>query len=436
MNKKVLIRTYGCQMNEYDSELITGILTTAGYGVVTDPMDADIVMLNTCAVRENANRRVYGKIHDIRHKHPGRPVIGILGCIATNLKNKLLEDKHLKIDFIAGPDSYKRLPEIIHQACKTHNKIADITFSKIETYEDIVPERVEGVNAWVAVMRGCDNFCTFCVVPYTRGRERSRSVKNILNEVKQIAREGFPQVTLLGQNVNSYHDNSRDFADLLAEASKIEAIKRIRFMSPHPKDFSNKLIDVIANNPKVCKHIHLPLQSGNTRVLALMNRTYTKKGFLDLVDRIREACPDVVLTTDIIVGFPTETDNEFNDTVDVLKKIEFDSAFIFKYSQREGTIAAKKYPDDVPEEKKTARTVLLNELMQQTALKKNQAMISQTCEILIEREGNNRSENGWAGRTNGNKLVLIPDGDYKISQLVNVKITEATPHLLRGIPKS
>ena len=318
---KVFLETYGCQMNEYDSELVRSILKKENYEFVTDELAADIVMLNTCAIREHAHRKVYGRVHHIRHARGKDPVmIGILGCMATNLRQDLLEDRSLKIDFIAGPDSYKRLPQLIHEASDEGQKSYDVTLSEFETYSDIIPAVQKGVNAWIAVMRGCNNFCTFCVVPYTRGRERSRSPENVVDEVRRLAAEGFKQVTLLGQNVNSYRYDDYDFAYLMDEVSKVNGIERIRFTSPHPKDFPDRFLDLMAVNPKICKHIHLPLQAGNNRVLDMMNRTYTKEEFLDLVDKIRAKIPDVALTTDIIVGFPTETDEEFEDTLQVVSK--------------------------------------------------------------------------------------------------------------------
>ena len=380
-NMKIFLETYGCQMNEYDSELVRSILKKENYEFVTDEFKADIVMLNTCAIREHAHRKVYGRVHNIRHtRGKDSPVmIGILGCMATNLRQDLLEDRSLKIDFIAGPDSYKRLPQLIHEASDEGQKSYDVTLSEFETYSDIYPSRKEGmvVNAWIAVMRGCNNFCTFCVVPYTRGRERSRSPENVVEEVRRLAAEGFKQVTLLGQNVNSYRYDDYDFAYLMDEVSKVEGIERIRFTSPHPKDFPDRFLDLMAVNPKICKHIHLPLQAGNNRILDMMNRTYTKEEFLNLVDKIRAKIPNVALSTDIIVGFPTETDEEFEDTLQVVSKAQFDSAFTFKYSERQGTIASKKYPDDVPEAIKTERIMRLNEIQKEITYQKNRAHIGE-----------------------------------------------------------
>ncbi|MEJ2635279.1 MAG: tRNA (N6-isopentenyl adenosine(37)-C2)-methylthiotransferase MiaB, partial [Calditrichia bacterium] len=374
--KKVYIETYGCQMNEYDTELVRAILLEHEYSLTGREDDADIVMLNTCSVRENANRKVYNRIHTIRQNHNGNGVmIGVLGCMASNFRKTLLEDRELKLDFVAGPDSYKRLPQLIREVEEKGSGAYDVTLSEFEDYSDVYPARKDGVNAWIAVMRGCNNFCTFCVVPYTRGRERSRSPQSVVGEVRRLAGEGFKQVTLLGQNVNSYQYEKQDFAYLLQKVSEVEGIERIRFTSPHPKDFPHSLLHVVAENPRVCKHIHLPLQAGNSRVLEAMNRTYTKEDYLHLASDIREHYPEMVITTDIIVGFPTESDAEFEDTVAVMREVAYDSAFIFKYSERKGTIAARRYPDDVPEEKKTERIVLLNEIQKEIPLRKNRAHI-------------------------------------------------------------
>jgi tRNA-2-methylthio-N6-dimethylallyladenosine synthase len=433
LQKKIFLETYGCQMNEYDSELVKAILKKENYEFVPKEGDADIVMLNTCAIRENAHRKVYGRVHNIRHARKGKPVmVGILGCMATNLRQEIFEDRSLKIDFIAGPDSYKRLPQLIKEASGDEGtKAFDVTLSEFETYSDITPSRKEGANAWIAVMRGCNNFCTFCVVPYTRGRERSRSVENVIEEVKQLAAEGFKQVTLLGQNVNSYEHEGKDFADLLEAVSKVDGIERIRFTSPHPKDYPDRFLDLMADNPKICKQIHIPLQAGNNRVLDMMNRTYTKEEFLGLVDKMRKRIPGVVLSTDIIVGFPTETDEEFEDTVDVMNKVQFDFAFMFKYSERKGTVASKKFPDDVSDEKKTERINRIVALQKEVALRTNQADIGKVETIMIDNLVA-LDNTAIAGRTDGGKLVFIPKSSYKLGDMVTVKIMDATPHALKG----
>jgi tRNA-2-methylthio-N6-dimethylallyladenosine synthase len=434
--KKIFLETYGCQMNEYDSELVRSILKKESYEFVTDEFKADIVMLNTCAIREHAHRKVYGRVHNIRHaRGKESPVmIGILGCMATNLRQDLLEDRSLKIDFIAGPDSYKRLPDLIREASGDAEKPYDVTLSEFETYSDITPSRKEGANAWIAIMRGCNNFCTFCVVPYTRGRERSRSPENIIEEVRQLTKEGFKQVTLLGQNVNSYRYETQDFAYLMEEVSKVSGIERIRFTSPHPKDYPDRFLDVMANNPKICKQIHIPLQAGNNRILDLMNRTYTKEEFLSLVDKMRKRIPGVSLSTDVIVGFPTETDEEFEDTFQILQQVEFEAAFTFKYSERKGTVASKKYPDDISEEKKTERIMRLVALQKDIVYKKNKEQVGKVFDVLIEPATGDKSTQNSVARTDGNYLVIIPDRSYPIGEIVRVRITEATPHVLKAIP--
>ncbi len=423
-------------MNEYDTELVKSILTKENYAIVKTENEADIIMLNTCAVRENAHRKVYGRVHDIHHRREGRPVmIGILGCMATNLRQEIFENRKLKIDFIAGPDSYKRLPDLIREA-QGGEKAFDLTLSEFETYSDIYPARKDGINAWIAVMRGCNNFCTFCVVPYTRGRERSREVENIVEEVRQLAGEGFKQVTLLGQNVNSYRHEEHDFAHLLEEVAKVDGIERVRFTSPHPKDFPDRVIDAIASNPKLCNHLHVPMQSGNDRVLDMMNRTYTQKEYLDLIAKMRKKIPNVALSTDVIVGFPTETDAEFEGTYNVMKEVEFDSSFIFKYSERKNTVAAKKFPDDVAEEIKTSRIVKLNDLQKIQSLKLNRAYIGTVERVLVEAETTAKSTGTLREeiqtRTDTNKIVILPASSGKLGDFLNVRITDATTYVLKG----
>ncbi|MFT5387484.1 MAG: tRNA-2-methylthio-N6-dimethylallyladenosine synthase [Lysobacterales bacterium] len=432
-NKKIFVETYGCQMNEYDTELVKSILQKDKFAFVKTEAEADVIMLNTCAIRENAHRKVYGRIHKIKHDRGSKPVkIGILGCMATNLRQELLDNKNIDIDFIAGPDSYKRLPNLIHESYQAGEKSFDVTLSEFETYSDITPSRNAGVNAWIAVMRGCNNFCTFCVVPYTRGRERSRSVVNVVEEAKKLAGDGFKQITLLGQNVNSYKHEGQDFADMIQAVSEVNGIERIRFTSPHPKDFPENLIQLIATNPKVCKQIHYPIQSGNDRVLDLMNRTYTKQEILDHIAYIRQVIPNIAFSTDIIVGFSSETDAEFEDTYDVMKQVEFDSAFIFKYSERKNTIASKKHPDDVPEAIKTERIVRLNELQRAITLKKNEAHTGEIHQVLVEKLESTKSKDKCFGRTDQNKIVVFPKADYKVGDFIDVRITRGTPSSLEG----
>jgi tRNA-2-methylthio-N6-dimethylallyladenosine synthase len=431
--KKVYIETYGCQMNEYDTEIVRAVLQQADYEIVNRENDADIIMLNTCSVRDNVNRKVYNRIYTIRNSGNGNPLlVGVLGCMASNFRKDLLEDPYLKLDFVVGPDSYKRLPGLLREVEQSKKSAYDVTLSEFEDYSDIYPQRKNGINAWIAVMRGCNNFCTFCVVPYTRGRERSRSPRNIVAEVRRLVKEGFKQVTLLGQNVNSYQYQGKDFSYLLEEVSKVKGLDRIRFTSPHPKDFPHRLLHVVAENHRVCKHIHLPLQAGNSRILERMNRTYSKEEYLLLVDAIREHFPAMVLTTDIIVGFPGETAEEFEDTLDVMKKVEFDSAFIFKYSPRKGTVAFRRFPDDVPETVKKERIVRLNEIQNYISLRKNRAHIGEVHRILIEQESTRKSPDDFQGRNDGNKIVILPRGNYRSGDYVDAEILDATPHVLKG----
>ncbi|MEZ4763588.1 MAG: tRNA (N6-isopentenyl adenosine(37)-C2)-methylthiotransferase MiaB [Calditrichia bacterium] len=429
--KKVFIETYGCQMNVYDTEIVKSVLAESGYELTQTETDADIVLLNTCSVRENANNKVFSRINRIQSERngKGKAQVGILGCMATNFRKQLLENPKLPIDFIAGPDSYKRLPQLLADMDVNGNdaKNWDVTLSEFETYSDVYPTQTEGVNAWIAVMRGCDNFCTFCVVPYTRGRERSRSPQNVVDEAKRLAEQGFRQITLLGQNVNSYKFEGNDFAYLLEKVSEVEGIERIRFTSPHPKDFPRPLLKVIAENPKLCKQIHLPLQAGNDRVLEMMNRTYTQKEYLDLVDEIRELYPQMALSTDIIVGFPTETDAEFAETLNVMEAVQYDSAFIFKYSERPQTIAKRKFPDDVPEPVKTERIVKLNEIQRRHSYQKNLAHIGQIHEVLIDQEFTKKSADEFQGRNDANKIVIFPKGDFRRGQFVNVEKSPTPP---------
>ena len=428
----VYIETFGCQMNEYDTQLVRSILKSSGYGFADSPETADIVLLNTCAIRENAHNKVYGHIGRLKHlKHEKGLVIGVLGCMAQNLKKDLLTPNSL-IDVLAGPDSYRSLPELLQRAGEGRKELpADR--SEYETYSDITPDPVPGVTAWIAVMRGCDNFCTFCVVPYTRGRERSRPLSDVLAETEALAASGCRQITLLGQNVNSYRDGNHDFADLLLAVANVGGIERVRFMSPHPKDFPEKLLDAVAGHPRISKHIHLPLQAGSDRLLELMGRSYTRKEYCALVGRIRALWPDMVLTTDIIVGFCSETEADYQETCDLLNDIDYQSAYVFKYSERKNTIAARKLKDDVPEAVKSERAARLIELQRAVSLKKNRAMIGQTIEVLIEGESKRSSER-WMGRTDGSIVTVFPKTDphLKPGGLAQVLINDATVTTLYG----
>jgi len=420
-------------MNEYDSELVKSILIDNQFELTTREEEAEVIFLNTCAIRENAHSKIYARLGDLkkyRKSKKDKVVVGLLGCMSQNLRGELNRNENL-VDIFAGPDSYKRLPAMIHSVSQNGKKEYDFSLSEFEDYSDVYPKRIPGVNAWIAVMRGCDNFCTFCVVPYTRGRERSRTIKSVVDESRQLAVDGFKQVTLLGQNVNSYKSEGDDFADLMQAVAEVDGIERVRFTSPHPKDFPDKFLKIMAENPKICSHIHLPLQAGNDRVLEMMARTYTRKNFLKLVEQIRKTDPDVALTTDIIVGFPTESDADFEDTIEVMNEVQFDAAFTFKYSERKNTIAWRTQPDDVPEEKKTERIVRLVELQRNHSLIRNQAKLGQTLETLIEGPSK-RKPDEWMGRTDGNKIVILPKGSFQPGDMVMVKITDVTANTLFG----
>jgi len=418
-------------MNVYDSELIKSILTDSEYTISQDIKSSKVALLNTCSVRENANNKVLNRIHELKRENKNI-IVGILGCMATNFKTELLDNKKLKIDLIAGPDSYKQLPALISDAIESNNtsKPFDVTLSEFETYESVTPTRDNSANAWVAIMRGCNNFCTFCVVPYTRGRERSRSVESVLDEVNKLVDQGFKQVTLLGQNVNSYRFGNDSFTDLLDQVSSKTSIERIRFTSPHPKDFPDDLLDLIAERDNICKQIHVPLQAGNNRVLKKMNRTYTKEEFLFLIEKMKNKVPNVALSTDIILGFPTETYDEFLDTLDVCNKVKFDHAYIFKYSERPNTRAALKFPDDVSSEEKTKRITQLVSEQKKHSLERNQRWVNKNQEILIERIESDQV----VGRNDANVLVYAnnENKNVKIGDLINVKVTSASPHGLKA----
>jgi tRNA-2-methylthio-N6-dimethylallyladenosine synthase len=427
----VYLETYGCQMNEYDSELVRAILFEDGFAEAGELESADVVLLNTCAVREHAHNRVYGRLQELSRLCNQKEItVGVLGCMAQNLKMELL-DNNLNVDLIAGPDSYRILPQLIHEARDEGHKGAAIDLSEFETYNEIYPRRQEGVNAWIAAMRGCNNFCTFCVVPYTRGRERSRPLESVVDETRRLVGDGYSQVTLLGQNVNSYRHEGRTFADLIKAVADIPGIRRVRFTSPHPKDFPDDLLNVIAAHPHVCKHIHLPLQAGSDRILDRMRRLHTADDYLSLVDKIRDAIPQVSLTTDVILGFPTESRNEFMETVRVMERVQFDSAFIFNYSERKGTVAKRRWRDDVPTEEKKYRITYLNELQKRINLELNRRHIGEVEEILVEGPSK-RNPNEWTGRSDGNKLVIFARTTERAGDYIRIRITDVTAHVLKG----
>jgi len=431
MRKKYYIETYGCQMNVADSELVAGLLQKEGFGATTQIDEADAIFVNTCAVREHAEERVHSRLGNFRILKEKKPelIVGVLGCMAQNLKNKLLENKPY-IDVVLGPDSYRKLPELINRKLDRSDSVVDTKLSRFEVYDDLFPSRQTGINAWVSIMRGCDKFCTFCIVPFTRGRERSRPVDSIVTEARQAVAEGFVELTLLGQNVNSYRHEEQGFADLLKAVAQVAGLKRIRYTSPHPQDIDDELLETMAELDNVCNSIHLPLQAGADRILQRMNRTYTRDHFMRLSDRIREILPQVGLTTDIIVGFPGETDEEFQQTLQVLEHVKFESAYTFKYSPRPGTKAAQ-FTDQVDPEKSQYRLEQLIKLQKQHTLIRNQENVGNTEIVLVEKESK-RSSLNWAGRTDSNKWVIFDKGNAQIKDFVAVEITEARGVSLHG----
>ena len=437
---RVHIETFGCQMNEYDTELVRSLLKARGFAFTDDRERADVVLLNTCAIRENAYSKVYGHLADLKPIKGARNlVVGVLGCMAQHLKEELAERAPL-VDVLVGPDGYRRLPDLLIEAIHAQEeglsrKGFAVDLSEYETYGDIVPDRPSGVNAWLAVMRGCDNFCTFCVVPYTRGRERSRDPEGILMEAEQLIAQGCKQITLLGQNVNSYRFEAWDFARLMIAVADLPGIERVRFTSPHPKDFPPALLDAVAGHPKICKHIHLPVQSGNDRILGLMDRTYSRKDYLALVEEIRRRHPGIALSTDIICGFSSETEEEFNDTYRLVQDVGFHAAFVFKYSERKNTIAARKYPDDVPEAVKVDRVNRLVDLAKGISLERNRELIDQTVEVLVEGDSK-RSADQWMGKTDTIITVVWDKAGSEVrpGDLVPVTIQRASVTTLFGAP--
>jgi len=431
MSKSYFIETYGCQMNVADSELVSGLLTREGFSETKDIHTADAIFVNTCAIREHAEDKVHSRLgyyHQIKRKNP-KTIIGVLGCMAQNLKKDILESKPF-VDIVLGPDSYRRLPEMIRERSNESSHLVDTKLSRFEVYDDMFPSRNEGINAWISIMRGCDKFCTFCIVPFTRGRERSRSVEGIIQEAAKAVSDGFIEVTLLGQNVNSYLHEGHNFHELLDAVAQIPGLKRIRYTSPHPEDMTQDVLNVMAKHDNICNHVHLPLQAGNDEVLNRMNRTYTKDQFLARVNQIRNTLPNVGISTDIIVGFPGENEAEFQETLDMMEAVKFDSAFTFKYSSRPGTKAAE-FDDHVPEDEKQHRLERLIEMQQKHTLFRNKTIIGRVEMVLVEKESK-RSKKQWAGRTDANKWVVFNKENAKIKDLIPVKIMDARGITLHG----
>jgi len=430
--KKLYIETYGCQMNVADSEVVASVMQMAGYETTDDLNEADAVFLNTCSVRDNAEQKIIHRLEAlaaIKRKHP--LIIGVLGCMAERAQQDLLDNHHC--DLVAGPDAYLSLPDMIAQA-ETGHKAMNIELSTTETYRDVVPQRIglgHKIGGYVSIMRGCNNFCHYCIVPYTRGRERSRDVESILREVRDLRDRGFKEVTLLGQNVNSFACGDTNFPQLLRKVAEEAPEVRVRFTTSHPKDMSDETLQVIAEMPNVCKHIHLPVQSGSNRILKLMNRKYTREWYLDRVAAIRRIIPDCGLSTDIFVGYCSETEEDHQLSLSLMREVQYDSAFMFKYSERPGTYASKHLPDDVPEKVKISRLNELIVLQTEMSAIQNKKDEGKEFDVLVE-GFSKRSREQLCGRTEQNKMVVFDKGSHHIGETVRVRITGSTSATLIG----
>lgn len=434
--KKLFIETYGCQMNVADSEVVASILSNK-YEITEEERSADLVLINTCSVRDNAEQRIHKRLRElgaIKKRRPGM-IIGLLGCMAERLKDQLLRDEPA-LDFVAGPDAYRTIPELIEKAANGEDAY-NVTLSKEETYDNIMPLRyaANGVSGFISIMRGCDNFCSYCVVPFTRGRERSRSPQTILAEANQLLADGYKEVTLLGQNVNSYHYEKdgkvTTFADLMEMVALLSPQLRVRFATSHPKDISDELIHVIAKYPNICKFIHLPVQAGSTSMLQRMHRVYTREQYLERIATIKRVIPECSIATDIIAGFCGETEEEHQATLSLMREVGYASAYMFKYSVRDNTYAATHFPDDIPEEVKTQRLEEIIALQQQLSLESNQQDVGKTFEVLVEGTSK-RSDEQLFGRTSQNKVAIFPRGNHQKGEYVHVKILSCTAATLIG----
>ena len=440
--KKLYIETYGCQMNVADSEVIASVMKMADYDYTESLNEADAVLLNTCSVRENAETKIYNRLEALHalQKRGHKFIIGVVGCMAERVKDDLIKNHH--VDLVAGPDAYLTLPELF-ASVEVGEKAMNIELSTTETYKDIIPERVCGnhISGFVSIMRGCNNFCHYCIVPYTRGRERSRDIKSILNEVLDLQRRGFKEVTLLGQNVNSYHfiqkdENGNvtdevDFPELLRRVAHAVPNMRVRFTTSHPKDMSDETLHVIAENANLCRHIHLPVQSGSDRILKLMNRKYTRAWYMDRVAAIRRIIPNCGLTTDIFVGYHSETEEDHQMSLSLMRECGYDSAFMFKYSERPGTYASKHLPDDVPEETKLRRLSEMINLQNELSAESYRKDIGKEYEVLVE-GFSKRSRAQLFGRTGQNKVVVFDKGNHHIGDFVKVRILDSSSATLKG----
>lgn len=434
MMKKFYIETYGCQMNVADSEVVAAIMQTTDSEITDNIGDADIVILNTCSIRDNAEQKVQHRLQELGGKRKQGKIIGVIGCMAERMGDELARD--YGVDFVAGPDAYMDIPNLLAQ-CEQGERAINVTLSKTETYRDIMPARIgKQISGFVSIMRGCNNFCSYCVVPYTRGRERSRDVESILNEVKDLQAKGYKEVTLLGQNVNSYRflrDNGEtvDFADLLETVANAAPEMRIRFTTSHPKDMSDKTLETIARHDNLCKFIHLPVQSGSDKILKLMNRKYTREWYLDRIAAIRRILPDATIGTDVFCGFHDETLEDHAETLSLMREVGFDTAFMFKYSERPGTFAQKHLPDNVPEEEKVRRLNEIIDLQSQLSLESNLREIGKTVEVLVE-GFSKRSHDDMYGRTSQYKTVVFPRNGRHIGETVHVLVKEASAATLKG----
>ena len=434
--KKLLIETYGCQMNVADSEVVASIMDMAGYEVCEDMEAADAVFLNTCSVRDNAEQKILSRLEFLHSQQKKRGaehrlIIGVIGCMAERVKEKLIQE--YGVDLVAGPDSYMALPDLIAQA-ECGQKAMDVELSLTETYSDIIPQRLHTghIGGFVSIMRGCNNFCHYCIVPYTRGRERSRDVESILKECRDLQARNFKEVTLLGQNVNSYSYGETDFPKLLRLVAQAVPNMRVRFTTSHPKDMSDETLHVIAEEPNVCKHIHLPVQSGSNRILKLMNRKYTREWYLDRVAAIRRIIPDCAISTDIFAGYCSETEEEHQESLSLMRLCQYDSSFMFKYSERPGTYASKHFPDDIPEEVKIRRLNELIALQNELSAECNRLCVGKEYDVLLEGTSK-RSREQLFGRTEQNKVVIIDRDNHRIGETVRVRITESSSATLKGI---
>ena len=436
--KKLFIETYGCQMNVADSEVVASVMKLAGYGVTEDLDDCDAILINTCSIRDNAEQKIFSRLQQLaalKKKKSGKMIVGIIGCMAERMKDELI--KNHGVDLVAGPDAYLDLPNLI-AAVENGESAINIELSTTETYRDVIPSRIGGnkISGYISIMRGCNNFCSYCIVPYTRGRERSREPGSILNELRDLEAKGFKEVVLLGQNVNSYcytaPDGSVvDFARLLEMVADAAPEMRVRFTTSHPKDMSDEIIAMIASKPNVCKHIHLPVQSGSNSVLKAMNRKYTREWYLDRIAAIRRAMPDCGISTDMFTGFHDESEEDFQETLSLMREVGFDSAFMFKYSERPGTYASKNLPDNVSEEVKIDRLNRMIALQNELSHESNLRDVGKTFEVLVEGYSK-RSREDMFGRTEQNKVIVFPASGIKVGEKVIVTVHSATSATLLG----